>query len=92
MATDRTEIAKALSALLTSQKVSGANGNDGNLVDAFAMLSKAITDGARHLGVNDAMTPMGAIELLSLTLKEGATEIADSIYDLAKAVRSIPDK
>jgi hypothetical protein len=45
-------------------------------------IASAIRDAARHLGTNDAATPMGAIELLGSAVKDGSDQIATALGNL----------
>lgn len=45
----------------------------------------------KTLGLNDAATHMGAIEVLSMEVKEGTTRIAEAINNLAEAIREHAD-
>jgi hypothetical protein len=40
-----------------------------------------------RLGINGASTPMGAIELLSLKVREGTERLAAGLHDVAAALR-----
>jgi hypothetical protein len=40
----------------------------------------------KKLGLSDASTPMGAIEVLSSEIKEGAERLASSLSDIAGAI------
>lgn len=61
-----------------------ARAGDGQFAIAFALLEiaqqqKACAYQLERLGIGNAATPMGAIELLSKGLNEGASEIAEAI-------------
>jgi hypothetical protein len=69
-------------------------GESANLVDAMTDVARAIRSGLKWLGTGDAATPMGALEAHAVLLKEGVdglrsalSEIAESIRELADAVR-----
>jgi hypothetical protein len=75
----------------------GPHGERANIVDGLYAIAGAISDLAHaihRLGTNDAATPMGAIEVLSVEIKEGTSRVADAIGEvasmLADAIRDIP--
>ena len=53
--------------------------------EALAAIARAI----HWLGNADASTPMGGLEALGLTIKEGDERIAESIDSLAEAVYAL---
>lgn len=63
--------------------------------DNIPTILQEIVDALRHeiagalhsLGLKDAATPMGAIELLSLQIKEGSERIAQGLNEIADAIR-----
>lgn len=59
------------------------NGEEGNLTDAMERVAYQL----QYLGNGNATTQMGAIENLSVQIKDGAEAIATSIHDLAQAIR-----
>ncbi len=65
-----------------------------NVVDALDSIAQALSIGLSRLGTNDASTQMGAIELLSLSVKEGCSDIAQGIFNglelIAQAIANRP--
>ena len=60
------------------------DGREVNIVDALLAIATSLNGVAsalRKLGTADASTPKGAIEILSLEIKEGAGLVADAIGD-----------
>ena len=80
-------IASAIECSLQSPNVSDRNGEAANVVDALDELASAIRFAAKHLGFNDASTPMGAIEGLGKCITDGADTIADAMHCIADAIR-----
>jgi hypothetical protein len=69
---------------------SRARAGDGQFAIAYAMMevaraAKSAAYALERLGLGDAATPMGAIELLSKGLNDGASDIADAIRAVAEA-------
>ncbi|HTU60640.1 MAG TPA: hypothetical protein VMF89_19445 [Polyangiales bacterium] len=56
------------------------------LIDAF----KSIAYQLKCLGNGDAASHMGAIEYLSVQIKEGSERIASSLSEIAEAIRDRP--
>ena len=54
-----------------------------NVSEALLSIASAL----RHLGTADAATPMGALELLSLEVKEGSQRIENGLMAIANAIR-----
>lgn len=52
---------------------------------------QAIAGAIHLLGTADAATPMGALEALGVSVKEGNEAIAWAIRDLAEAVRELAE-
>lgn len=91
---EQTPIADAIADTLVSTNESDRNGECANIVDAVFALSRSIQCGLKWLGTGDAGTTMGALEAHAVLLKEtgdrmasGLESIADSISDLADAIR-----
>lgn len=58
-------------------------------MDEINEVAEAIKDVAvalRVLGLNDAATSMGALELLSKEIKEGSERIAEGLNSIASAI------
>lgn len=54
---------------------------------AILYLAESVSDGCRHLGLQDASTPMGAIEALGKSVDDGLHSIASAIeISLASAI------
>jgi methyl-accepting chemotaxis protein len=84
------EIADALRETLISPNVTDANSEAANLVDAVDNGSRALWQVGRaieRLGLNEASTSMGAIEVLAKEIKEGSERIASALSELAEAIR-----
>lgn len=74
---------KVLKRLLTTED---HNGDVVNITDGLFAIAAALRDVAEaliRLGFNNACTPMGAIETLSLEVKNAGERIAESINNLA---------
>ncbi len=54
-----------------------------NQAEAIFDLAGAV----QRLGLADAGTPMGAIEVLAMEVKEGCAEIASALHAVAEAIR-----
>jgi len=65
---------------------------DGTEIEYLAEAIGALAQNIKVLGLNNAGTQMGAIEVLSMEIKEGSERIAQSISDLASAMHEIADK
>lgn len=77
-------------ALTSTAPNAGANGRPVTLTDAVAMSAdnlEALTESVHRLGLNSALTGMGAIELLAKEVMEGTIRIASAIESLAAAVK-----
>lgn len=82
-------LADAILYALISPNESDGNFETINIVDGFFALSRSL----HALGISDATTRIGAIELLSKEIRDGSAQIADSLQavgegltDLAEAV------
>lgn len=67
-------------------------GDPAQIADGLFEVATAIRRAASHLGLNDASTPMGALEALGVSVEKGAGSIAESISELAAAVRDLADR
>lgn len=68
------QLADALAETLISPNEHDSNLEAANVVDGLFAIARALNDVAkalRELGVNDAATPMGAIEMLAKEVKDG---------------------
>lgn len=59
------------------------------IANELASLASAIAVSARELGVNNANTEMGAIELLAKELREGTIRIADALNNIAREIKEV---
>lgn len=84
---DQNKIAQAIENTLISPNESDQNLEAANVVDGLFALSRAISSGLKWLGNGDAATPMGAIEALGKSILDASEKIADSIDNLAEAIR-----
>ena len=57
--------------------------------EAIEDLARQVKIGLARLGTNDACTQMGAIEALSVSVKEGLDNVASSIDGLANAILAL---
>lgn len=57
----------------------------GDIADSLKSVSSALRD----LGTANAATPMGALEMVALEIKDGTQRVADAILDLAEAIREV---
>ncbi len=70
------ETSEALLGCFISPNELDRNREPANIVDGLFAIARAISDltvATHRLGVNDASTPMGAIESLGQVLKEGVS-------------------
>jgi hypothetical protein len=77
------DVATALIESLTT--MDGSLLGRSNIADAIfevALQIGRVADALQSLGVAAASTPFGALELLSLEVKEGTTRMADAIAEL----------
>lgn len=59
--------------------------------EQMALALKAIASALRDLGTANAATPMGALEMVAMELKEGSTRIAEGLFAIADAIREHGD-
>ena len=62
---------------------------DGQYAIARALLDVAIQ--LKYLGVGNAATQMGAIEVLAMEVKEGTARMAEAMALIAQEISDIPD-
>lgn len=55
-------------------------------LDQCAEAMHSIARALNHLGLNDAATRMGAIEVLAKEIKEGSEQIASALHSIASAI------
>jgi hypothetical protein len=79
-------LATAVESVFLSGVSINQSGEQLNMVDALEDVAAAIRSGCRHLGTEDAATPMGAIEALSVAVKEAGGDIRAGLEALAEAV------
>ena len=58
-----------------------------HVVEAVRELKDSVDYGLKKLGLADAHTRLGAIELLAREVKQGSERIARAVHDLAEAMR-----
>jgi hypothetical protein len=80
------EIAEALRDAFVSPNEQDSNWESANLVDVVDRLASVLRFGFKSLGLNDAATPMGAIEAHAVAIKEGSELIAEAIIHLAEVI------
>lgn len=76
------EIAAALRDTLISPNESDRNMEPANIVDGLFAIARGldrVATAIERLGVNDAATPMGAIELVAKEIKDGLRDVGDAI-------------
>ena len=56
-----------------------------SLTDAITEVATAL----HRLGIRDAATPMGAVEILSLEVRNGSAAIAEALNNVADAIREM---
>ena len=61
--------------------------DDGNLTEAMIYLGDQIGKGLSRLGLADASTPFGAIELMAKEIRDGFNALALAINGLAQEIR-----
>lgn len=88
MTTQPDHIAKAMKQTPISSNESTRAGEPANVVDALFAIARSI-DGlayqVKYLGNGDAASPMGAIEALGATVKEGMSGVADALNEIARS-------
>ncbi len=87
---ERNAVADALRETLISPNVSDRNMEDANVVDTLDNCASGLQRIGRaleRLGLDEASTPLGAIEVLSKEIKEGSERIADALTAIAEAIR-----
>ena len=82
------QIRGALERVLESDNVETPNGDDANIVDAVAMVARAL----HELGNADAATPMGAIEAHGKAVKESGEEVASGLRAVSISLDEIADQ
>ena len=75
-----------LSDVLVSDVLENPDGSPANLVDGLSAGLLNIAQALKLLGLADASTPFGAIEALSMEVKEGSTRIAEGLHAIADAI------
>lgn len=63
-----------------------------DIAQQLEQISRAIRYAADCLGTNAASTPLGAIEVLAMEVREGFTRLSDSIDGLATAIEVTFDR
>jgi len=63
-----------------------------NVIDALDSIAKAIVLSANLLGLNDAATPMGALEAHGKAISDASERIANAIESLAAAVETLGER
>ena len=58
-----------------------------NLVDGVVLGARGIARALQRLGLADASTPFGALEALSMEMKESSERIAEGLHAIADAIR-----
>ncbi len=84
--TTKDQVAEAILETLVSPNESDSNFESANVVDGLFAIAHALNKVAQaleRLGTNDAATPMGAIEMLSLEIKNGFEKLAMSREEIS---------
>lgn len=76
---------RLLSDVFVSDVLENPDGSSANIVDGLSTGLLKIARALTLLGLADASTPFGAIEALSIAVKEGSTRIADGLHAIAEA-------
>jgi hypothetical protein len=84
---EQDRIAGALMETLFSSNDGSSTFDPVNLVDGLVAGLGKIARALKDLGLADASTPFGAIEALSLELKESSQRIANGLEAIAEAIR-----
>lgn len=87
--TDKTNetTAKAIvRSLCTTAECCSDGMSEANVVDGLFYLANRIDKSSRILGLNDAATPMGAIEALCNEHHEGYQKIGEGLFAIAEAI------
>lgn len=61
--------------------------NVAGMIESVASALGGLTGALDRLGINDASTRMGALELLALEIKAGSGRVADALTEIAEAIR-----
>ena len=80
------QVAEALLATLISPNECDSNFESANVVDGLFAIARALHHCARALeglGLKDAATPMGALEVVALEVKTGFAGLAQAVDALA---------
>lgn len=56
-------------------------------MDIYSLKLHQIKEALDRLGLNNAVTEMGAIELLAKEVKEGSERVADALLEVAASLR-----
>lgn len=76
------DLAAALRDTLISPNESDRNMEPANVVDGLFAIARALEHVAKaieRLGLNEAATPMGALELVAKEIKDGLKDVGDAI-------------
>lgn len=80
-------IARALENGLISPNETDSNFEAANLTDGLFAMARQLTGALNCLGTGNAATSMGAIELLSMQVRDAGMSISAAILELADAIR-----
>ena len=61
------------------------------LIEALDRVAGAIFSGAKHLGFNNTLTEMGALELMAMEIRHGSERIAGGLHAIAEAIAKQED-
>ncbi len=56
-------------------------------IDKMAQAHESLAIHLKYLGTGDAGTTMGAVEFLAVSIKEGCSEVASALNNVAEAIR-----
>lgn len=85
------DLTQALRDTLTIENTQSAHALDIEINVAEALLTglQAIAHALRDLGLANAGTPMGALEVLSVEIKAGSERIAEGLEAVAEAIKEV---
>lgn len=68
------------------EKIAAALTSIAGAIHEHAEATAAVAAAIRKLGLADASTPMGAIEIVGLTLKEELSQIGNALHEIGVAL------
>jgi len=84
-------VAQSIRDTFVSVNAMDSNYEPANVVDGLYQLADAVGGAAKHLGLQDASTPMGAIEAHAKSIHDSAEMISGALGDIAESLALIAD-